>query len=291
MIFTNGGFTRFAALGIIVGARLLAAEETTSTTLRRLAWLEGEFENGYQVSRGIAAEKLKRWQGAVPDVKDQDAYLAYLSTLDASASGADKSVEKRLKDYLIGTPDDRRAIFVLGVHYFRSGKKGLAEYFFSSLEKESEFVWKSLLYNNLGIIALNEGRKQVAIDYFEKAMNAKPAVAAPFMNLGAIYLEAGAYADSETLFLRAAGLDPQLEDATLGLGAALEGLGRFQEAADRYQKYLGENPGALSVLFNQALVLGGRLNQRQRAAELLLQYIQNGGRETARAQKVLGTYR
>jgi len=266
-----------------------ARPETSTQPLRYLAWLDGDFQSEYQPQRELARRRLKRWRGGVPDESDTDKYLAYLAVLDAS--GEYRQAEKKIKAYLVNHPKEKRAVFLLGSHYQRRQRKELAEYFFLQLEKDRDFVWKSLLFNNLGKIALAENRKERAITYFEKAADADPPIAAPYVNLGAIYLRSASYDDAERMFLRATHIDDHFEDAVVGLGATLEAKGKYKRAAEVYQDFRDDHPDALSVIYNLAILLGDRLGKKQEAAELMLQYIKRGGRESVRAQKRMKKWR
>ena len=291
------------ALGILLVAGC-ASTETGDRTLsssgaseprrpmgpyRFLAFVEGDYQTNYEPNRGLADEELGGFAGREPDKKDADKYLAFLATL--SASSRRNEAEKKIKEFLSEFPSDRRAAFLLGALYLRMGKKELASYFFTQLEKDADFPWKSLVYNNLALMALDEKNRPFAITYFEKATQAEPKIAAPFVNLGALFLQSRSYGAAEKLFKEARSLDEKFEDASLGLGVSLEGQGKFEEAHALYKDYLEDNGGASSVLFNDAVLLGSRLDKKQEGAALLQQYLQRGGKESAKAHEILQSWR
>ncbi len=256
---------------------------------RHLAWMEGDFQTNYEPNRTIAEEKLKRWEGKIPEMTDNEEYLEYLSTLDASGRNSDAAA--KIRQYIARFPNDKRAVFLLAAHYLRTGKKDLANYLFTQLEKDPQFQWKSLLYNNLAMVALQDKNRQAAIGYLEKAIDAKPASPTPLVNLGALYLQSHSYADAEKLFARARALDDDFEDAALGQGTALEGQGKYEEAHAVYAEFISDNPEALSVVYNDAVVLGSRLKRREEALPLMQRYIQRGGKETAKANEILRNWK
>lgn len=266
-----------------------AAKPVANGPYRFLAFVEGDYQSGYEPNRGLADEELGAFAGREPDKKDADKYLSFLATLAASSRRGE--AEKRIKEFLAENPKDKRAAFLLGALYLRTGKKELASYFFNQLEKDAEFPWKSLVYNNLGQMALEEKNRPLAINYFEKATQAEPKIAAAFVNLGALFLQSRSYGAAEKLFKEARSIDEKFEDATLGLGVSLEGQGKFDEAHALYKDYLAENRGASSVLFNDAVLLGSRLDKKQEGAELLQQYLQRGGKESAKAHEILQSWR
>lgn len=257
--------------------------------MRYLAWMEGTYQTSYEPDRVVAAEKLQKYDGKVPEISETEEYLKYLSVLDAS--GRTTEAEKFIKTYLGKFPNEKRAVFLLAVHYQRTKKKELAQYLFATLEKDAKFPWRSLVLNNLGMMAFQERNRDRAMDLFERATKAQPPTAAPFVNLGSLYLQSRSYLDAEALFRRAKDIDGEFEDASLGLGSALEGQGKFAEAHQVYASYLSDNPDGLSVLYNDALVLGNRLKQKDEAAEMMLRYIQRGGKETAKAHDVMQNWR
>lgn len=256
---------------------------------RFLAFVEGDYQTNYEPNRRLADDELEGFSGGEPDKKNADKYLAYLATL--AASSRRNEAEKKIKEFLAEYPKDKRAAFLLGALYLRSGKKELASYFFNQLEKDADFPWKSLVYNNLALMALDEKNRPLAINYFEKATQSEPKIAAPFVNLGSLFLQSRSYGAAEKLFKEARSLDEKFEDATLGLGVALEGQGKFDEAYALYKDYLDDNRGASSVLFNAAVILGSRLDKKQEGAELLQQYLQRGGKESAKAHEILQSWR
>ena len=261
-------------------------DEQASCTGGECGDLESAIE--YRVDRDIASSKATELEGKVSP-SDPDKYLEYLSLLDSSGKTAE--AEKKIKAFLSENPNDKRPVFLLAVHYWRIQKKELASYFFNQLEKEATFPWKSLLYNNLGMIALQEKNRNQALSYFEKATKSSPETAAPFVNLGSLYLQSRSYVPAEAAFTKARSLDDDFEDATLGLAVALEGQGKFEEAHKIYSNYMNQHPNALNMVYNDSVLLGNRLSRKEEAAQQMLRYIQRGGKETARAQEVIQSWR
>jgi tetratricopeptide (TPR) repeat protein len=283
------------ALGCLEKAREFHVANTYVRQCAAVASLETPAPSGAMPKAGHYSYNIPlkgfgdRWDGRAPEPTDKKNFLAYIATIDTQGRVAD--VEKKLRAYLAANPNDAIAQFLYANHSWRTGKKEMAYFFWSKLEKDSDFEWKSLLYNQYGAIALGEKRPLVAMDWFEKATEASPAYAPAFVNLGALYLESGSYRDAEVLFLRATQQNDKWEEAALGLGSALEGQGKFQEASSYYSDFVGDNSNALQALYNHAVLLGNRLGQREKASKLMMQYLQRGGKDTARAQKILGTWR
>ncbi|MBI3296166.1 MAG: tetratricopeptide repeat protein [Deltaproteobacteria bacterium] len=255
---------------------------------RRLAWVEGDIQSSYQSDRKYARERLKSFEGREPSPEDLDRYLEYLALLDITDH---PEAVKKMKSFIVARPSDKRAAFLMGVHFLRRGKKDFAKYLFTQLEADKEFPWKSFVLNNLGMLALDDKNADQAVHFFEKAAKAIPRTAAPLVNLGALYLKSQSYKDALPLFKEARRLDPDFEDAALGFGASLEGVGKYADAHEVYTEYLEAHPEAISTLYNDSIVLGNFLKQRDKAAELMLRYIQKGGKETARAHEIIRSWR
>jgi hypothetical protein len=58
-----------------------------------------------------------------------------------------------------------------------------------------------------------------------------------------------------------------------------------------YSEFIDDNRNALAALYNDAVLLGNRLGQKEKASELMTRYLQNGGKESAKAQETLRNWR
>lgn len=224
-----------------------------------------------------------------PSLENAEDYLDYLIHL--SANGKNPEAEGKIKKFLTRYPEEKKAVFLLGAYYLRTKKRELAYYFFNQLDKSSGFPWKSLVSNNLGMLALQDKNRIQALAYFEKATQEEPESSAAFMNLGSLYEEGADTKDSLKLFEKAYALSPGNEDAVLGYGVALEGEGQYEKAAKTYQSFISDNPNSVAPLFNYSILLGNRLKRREEAAQIMLRYIQKGGKQTARAHEIMKSWR
>lgn len=272
----------YCMLSLLWVAALGAAD--SATALRHIAWLEGVAQNNYRTDKQYALERLRQFEGKEPSHEDLDRYLEYLAVLDATGSARAIS---EIKKFIVARPTDRRAAFLMAVHFLRHGKRDFAKYLFTQLESDHSFPWKSLVLNNLGMLALDERDKERAIGYFQRSSQAAPPIAAPLANLGALFLQSASYSKAADVFKQAMALDPDFEDAFVGLAAALEGQGKYAEAHQVYTEYVESHNEATTSLYNDALVLGNYLSQREQAASQMLRYIQRGGKETARAKEII----
>jgi tetratricopeptide (TPR) repeat protein len=274
------------ALGFLVACSSTQTNEFQGKTVEYSAWFEEEKSAELEPYRRILSEKLEDTDESSKDLEDPQKYIDYLSDLDSS--GKKTSVEAKLKNFIAKNPGEKKAVFLLGVHYMRNKRKELANHLFKSIEKDPKFVWKSLLFNNLGMLSLQDKERDKAMGYFEKAIAAEPTIAAPRVNLGALYLQSKSYADALPLFKRALELDGGFEDAALGLGSCLESQGKFDEAHRIYSQFTESHPNSLAVLYNDATILGRHLGKKEEASELMLRYIQRGGKESKAHEMIQG---
>ena len=93
---------------------------------------------------------------------------------------------------------------------------------------ESEF--------NLGVFLASRGRMEDAIALYERALAARPNLAAAWVRLGDARRECGALLDAIDAYRRALEIDPSLNRASERLVASLEELGDREEAA-RYREH------------------------------------------------------
>lgn len=286
----NWRFWSYVAIcGLMASCASTDKSEVMGRTYEYSSWFDGDNSADLEPYRKILSEKIQESENSETDSTDQGKYLDYLADLDAT--GKQTQVETKLKSYIAKNPDDTRGVFLLAVHYMRNKKKELANHFFKKLEKDEKFPWRSLLYNNLGMLSLQEKDREKALAYFDKAINAQPPIAAPRVNLGALYLQSKSYGDALPLFQRALEIDGGFEDAALGLGTCLESQGKFDEAHQIYSSFAESHPNSLAILYNDATVLGKYLGKKEEASELMLRYIQRGGKDSARAHEMIRGWR
>ena len=263
--------------------------EVMGKTYEYSSWFDGDSSNDLEPYRKILSEKIQETESSESDSIDLGKYLNQLADLDAA--GKSTQVEPKLKALIAKNPEESRAVFLLAVHYMRNKKKELANHFFKKLEKDEKFPWRSLLFNNLGMLSLQEKEREKAVGYFEKAINAQPPIAAPRVNLGSLYLQSKSYGDALSLFQKALELDSGFEEAALGLGICLESQGKFDEAHQIYSSFAESHPNSLAVLYNDSTILGNRLGKKEEASELMLRYIQRGGKDAAKAHEMIRGWR
>jgi len=252
------------------------------------AQVTGVFPKAKYWSYGPLVESGKTSAEELNFEKPEDALETLVRRVSAGKAGQTQGL---IKKYLIRYPEEKRAVFLLASEYLKQGKKDLAQYFLDQLEKDKAFPWTGLIDNNLGMLALQDKNRVQAIGFFEKATQQPPSHPSALINLGSLYLEGYGFKDALSLFEKAVELSPNNEDAVLGLGLSFEGVNEPEKAAKVYDQFISDNPNATQALFNYAVLLGNSLKRREQAAQIMLRYIQRGGKETGRAHEIMKTWR
>ncbi|NOK64353.1 MAG: hypothetical protein GFH27_549431n41 [Chloroflexi bacterium AL-W] len=100
----------------------------------------------------------------------------------------------------------------------------------------------SQLLNEQGILFLQEGRCDTAIQYFEAAITVKPEWYEPFNNKAFCLYDQGHVTEATEAWRIAVALAPQSPDANAGLGMALYSIGEAHEATQHYSVAIGLRP-------------------------------------------------
>jgi len=127
---------------------------------------------------------------------------------------------------------------------------------------------------NLGGVFLGEGREDLAIAQFERALEIRPDDDGAMNELGVALLQKGRVDDAVGQFERALAIAPDRAETHLNLGVALLGKGRADEAAVHFRRVLILEPGNakahknLAAAFQQKGRWDEAAAQFQRAAEI-----------------------
>ena len=125
------------------------------------------------------------------------------------------------------------------------------------------------LLNTCGIVDVERGRIVEALARFERAFELDPRLYEAWMNFGQITLSFRGYEDAERAFRGALEAQPGDYDARIGLGVALRGLGRFDEARTQYEAARTDDPERPEAWYDLGLLhqehLGGQLADLARA--------------------------
>lgn len=107
----------------------------------------------------------------------------------------DLSVEKSTAQILSGDANDVKALNALAMHHAQKGRYSLAEFILNKAEKIEGN--SHVVYNNLGVINFQQGRKREGITFFKKALAAKPNYGLAAANIGSYFAEVKDYSKAK----------------------------------------------------------------------------------------------
>jgi protein O-GlcNAc transferase len=97
-------------------------------------------------------------------------------------------------------------------------------------------------YNELGILCIDDGQRDRAIEAFLRATALDPRHARAWNNLGSALRDAGRIEEARSAFARSTEADPRYPLACANLGVAYRDLGRDAEAAGAFMRALALDP-------------------------------------------------
>ncbi len=125
------------------------------------------------------------------------------------------------------------------------------------------------LHNTCGVVDARRGRIVEALARFERAYTLDPELFEAWMNFGHVTLSFRGYEDAERAFRAALETRPDDYDARIGLGIALRGLRRLDEAREHYEHARRLDPGRPEAWYNLGILhqdhLGGTVEDYERA--------------------------
>jgi Flp pilus assembly protein TadD len=181
------------------------------------------------------------------------------------------------------------ALLIIGALITRS-------YFQASSWRNSETLWRHAIdvthdnyiaYNNLGVAFLENGQVDEAIAHYKKAVAIKPESGDYQYNLGNALARKGNWAEAITCYQAALNTESDSFKAAKirnNLGAALEKLGRFDEALEQFSRAVELNGNYPEAQCNLGQMLARRGRRDEAVAHLREAVRLKPGYEAARKQ-------
>jgi len=158
------------------------------------------------------------------------------------------------------TTDNDIALDNLGIVLMQKGRLDAAiNCFHQALQIRPDFAEAR---NNLGNAHLQTGRVDAAITCFQQALQIRPDFAEAHDNLGYALLQTGKVDEAITHCQRALQIKPDDAEACVNLGNALFRKGRVDDAIAQYQKALQIKPGLEMARKNLGAVLRQKSNRK-----------------------------
>lgn len=119
----------------------------------------------------------------------------------------------------------------------------------------------------LGVIALQCGRSEEAIDLLTQATQAKPDFTQALNNLGSALNAAGQHSQASAVYSEAISSDPDFVDAHFNLGVSLQSAEKFEPALEAFEQALALDAEFVDAMVNRGATLKslGRLEESANA--------------------------
>lgn len=140
---------------------------------------------------------------------------------------------------VVNDPKYAEAYYNLGIIYMENGVSEKAiEAFTQALQHQPKLI---PAHNNLGLAYLQKGLTDKAIQEFRAALEIGPDIEA-YMNLAGVYTLLDLREEAMRAYQAALKLDPNIFEAHYNLGLAYKENGRFGEAREHLQKTIHLKP-------------------------------------------------
>lgn len=169
------------------------------------------------------------------------------------AAGRLAEAEKLYQQVLDDDPTHPVALHFLGVIALQSGKHEQAvELITKAISIKPDFAEA---YNNLGTALKALRRYDEAISAYQQSLIFKPDFTDAHYNLGFLMQQMNRPGEAVSHFHQVIAIHPNRVDAHGGLGLAYKALGRLNEAVASYQKALTHRPDSVSLCIELGLLL------------------------------------
>ncbi|HEV2117744.1 MAG TPA: tetratricopeptide repeat protein, partial [Terriglobales bacterium] len=219
------------------------------------------------------AERLERalpFTGVTASFDFQRNYLSYGSVFYQRGyfDPAQAFFQRALRD----DPSSAEALYGLGSVYLKKGMPAEARQSFERAVKLPSSYPDTLpnAWNNLGLIAAQQGRIDQATQYFQEALRLNPNLLVALENLGNAYRQQKEWDQARATFERALVLDPESPGANYGLAMVYAAGDDPEHTYDYLQKALQFRPDYPEALNNLG-VLYLRTRRREQAVSTLQQ--------------------
>jgi tetratricopeptide (TPR) repeat protein len=193
------------------------------------------------------------------------ALLLTLGILTWQQAGIYRNPETLWRDTLARNPDCWLAHNNLGILLIDQGRIDEAmEQCHKAVQINPNFA-ESL--NNLGVALAAKGRFDEAIENYRKALLINPSYADALNNLGIALAAKGRFDEAMGDYYQALLINPNNCDALDNLGVALTARGQFDEAIEKYRQAIQINPNRPETFFHLGMTLGQLGRTREAAAQ------------------------
>jgi Flp pilus assembly protein TadD len=199
-------------------------------------------------------------------VADHYQYLACIGPIALVSAGFTRIVDRIQTAQWIAWSAGLAAVACLGVLTFRQ----------SRMYRDLETLWRTTIskdpnswiaYNNLGVVQVEKGNLDVAIDAYHRSLQLHPEYPEALYNLGSALLQKGETDKAIELCEEALKLQPTDVDAHVVLGNALMSRQEVDRAILHYRQALQLRPDDTNAHYNLGVALRGQGKDEEAARE------------------------
>ena len=225
-------------------------------------------KQGRRKKAGKATENAPPVQSASPSLKQQAPTIQ--QSLDFAVqhhtAGRLPEAESIYQQILQADPNQPVALHLLGVIALQVGNHNTAvDLITKALAITPDYVEA---HNNLGLAFKELGKLDEAMASYHKALASKPDYAEAHNNLGTVFQDLGRLDEAIASYHKALATKPDYAEVHNNLGTAFQDLGRLDEAVASYHKALAIKPDYVEARHN----LGNALQKLGRLDEALASY-------------------
>lgn len=186
-------------------------------------------------------------------MNEQQANQLFAQAFQALQAGKPVEAERILKKLDNAIPGNPGIIYYLGVTASLQGRKEQAINIYERVIRlNPQFVEA---YNNQGLDFDYLGMHQEAAARFKRALEIRSDFVEAYQNLGVSLNHLKRYEEALQSFLRALHLRPNFGDALVSMGGALIGLKRYTDAEQALKSAIDINPGDSKAYYNLGMLL------------------------------------
>ena len=148
-------------------------------------------------------------------------------------------------------PDHPEALNLLGIIALQSGRSQEAVDLLKHATQERADFHEA--FNNLGLALSATEQHEQAREAYEEAISIEPSFAAAHFNQGASYQSEKHYEKALQAFEKTLAVDPDLTDAHLNQGLCLQRMGRIEDAVESFRNVIEREPDNANAYLNLGL--------------------------------------